>query len=149
MVTDSHHWLTAVMLLPSNFAGFSIFSLEVRICASSTGRPGACAAVIPAPTYLAISSGVSIVASCAPISSLAPCGGLSIGRFCTYKSPSLLLGGGEGKGKGEPTSHLDPCGGPLPLAPAPPSVGGGGSGGGLEGGMACHRSLRVGGLGGS
>jgi len=30
-VTDSHHWLKAVILFLSNFSGFSIFSRNVRI----------------------------------------------------------------------------------------------------------------------
>jgi len=147
MVTDSHHWLKVVMLFPSNFGGFSIFNLKVRIRTSLAGRPGACVATIPAPTNLTISSGVSIVASCAPVGSLAPGGGLPVGRFCTYRSSSLSLGGGEGEG--ELTGRFGTCGGPPPLPPAPLSVSGSGSGGGLEGGMACGRSLQVGGPEGS
>jgi len=138
------------MLFRSNFAGFSIFKLEVRIRTSSTGRPGACAAAILAPTNLAISSGVSIVASCAPVGSLAPGGDLPVGRFCTYKSLSLLLGSGEGEGNMACCPGLG--GEPPPLPPAPPAAGSGGSsgsGGGLEGGIADHLSLLVGGTGAS
>ena len=39
MVTDSYHWLKAVGLFLSNFAGFSIFNLDVRIWASLAGCP--------------------------------------------------------------------------------------------------------------
>jgi len=90
MVTDSHHCLKVVILFPSNFVGFSIFNLEVRIHTSSASLHGACTAAIPTPTNLAISSGMSIVASCAPVGSLAPGGDLPVGRFCTFKSSSLI-----------------------------------------------------------
>jgi len=136
------------MLFLSNIAGFSIFNLEVRIHTLSAGCPRACAATIPAPTNLAITSGVSIVASCAPIGSLALGGGLSVGRFCTYKLSSLSLGSGEGEG------DMAGCPGlgrePPPLPPTPPVAGSGGSsgsGGGLKGGIADRLCLRVGSMG--
>jgi len=113
MVADSHHWLKAVGLLPSNFAGFSIFNLDVRIWASLTGCPVACAAAIPAPTSWAISPGVSMVASWSWVGSLAPGGGLTVGRFRSYRSLSPSLGGDEGDGNAPLRGGLGggPCGG--------------------------------------
>ena len=80
--------------------------------------PTACAAAIPAPTSWAISPGVSMVASRFWVGSLAPGGGLPVGRFRSYRSLSSSLGGGEGEG-GAPL-----CGGlgggpPLPAPPVP------------------------------
>ena len=80
MVTDSHHWLKTVGFFPSNFAGFSIFSLVVLTC-SSVGHAGRRAAAIPAPTNRAISSSVSMVASRSWVGSSVLGGGLPIGRF--------------------------------------------------------------------
>jgi len=79
MVTDSHYWLKAVGLLPSNFAEFSIINLDVRTGASLAGCPAACAAAIPAPTCWAISPGVSMVASWSSVGFLVPGGGLPLG----------------------------------------------------------------------
>ena len=146
-MTDSHHWLKADQLLPSNFLGFSIISLDAFIRASFAGHSGACAAAIPTPTSFAISSSISIVAICALVGSLVPDGGIPMGRFCTYKSLSSLLGGGEGKGDlgGRPG-----LGGVLPpLPPPPPAIGHGGSGGsgGLDSrsaGCLCLHAGKVG-----
>jgi len=98
MVTESHYLLKAVGLFLSNFAGFSIFNLDVCIWASLAGCPTACTAAIPAPTSWAISPGVSIVASWSWIGSLVPGGGLPVGRFLSYRSLLFSLGGVEGKG---------------------------------------------------
>jgi len=75
MVTNSHHWLKTVGFFLSNFAGFSIFSLEVLTCGSA-GHAGIRAAAIPAPTNRAISSGVSMVASRSWVGSSVFSGGL-------------------------------------------------------------------------
>jgi len=64
----------------SNFAGFSIFNLEV-LTWGSVGHAGTCAAAIPAPANRAISSGVSMVASRSQVGSSVLGGGLPIGRF--------------------------------------------------------------------
>ena len=121
MVTDSHHWLKAVGLFLSNLSGFSIFSLEVWIRASVAGRSVPLAAVIPPPTNLAISSGVSMVASWASVGSLVPGESLPIGRFHSYRSLSPLsssLGGGGGEG--DTAGLFSLLGGPLPSPPVPP-----------------------------
>jgi len=106
---------------------------------------------IPAPTNLAISSGVSMVATCARVGSLVPGGGLPVGRFWAYRSSSPSLGGGEGEGEGEPIGCWGLCGGlvpPPPVAPAALTSGRGGSGG-LDGGIAGNLCLRVAGAGAS
>jgi len=144
-VTDSHHWLKADRLFPSNFPGFSIFSLEVGIWGSFTG--GSRTAAIPAPTSLAISSRVSMVASCALMGSLVFGGGLRAGRFWVFRSSSYVLGSGEGEG--DPAGRLGPGGIPPPLPPVPPVAGHGGSSvsGGLDGGSAgrlCLHKRRAG-----
>ena len=116
---------------------------------SGLSRPRA--AAIPALTSLAISSGVSIVATCTHVGSLVPGGGLPTGRFCTYRSSSSQLGGGEGEGEGEgePTGCWGPCGGPVPPPPVVPTAGNGGRGGSgwPDGGMAGRLYLRVAGVG--
>jgi len=148
-VTDFHHWLKVDELFPSNFSGFSIFSLEVFIWfLGCLGLSGTLAAAIPAPTSLAISSGMSMVATCAHVGSLVPGGGLPGGRFCTYRSSSSPLGGGEGEGEGEPTARWGPCGGPIPPPPVAPTVGNSerGGSGGLDGGMAGRLCLRAAGV---
>ena len=120
----------------------------MRTHASFPARSGAWAAAIPAPTSLAISSGVSIVASCALVGSLVCGGGLPAGEPGRYKWSSLsLLGGGEGEG--DAAGLLDLGGEPPPLPPVPPTVGSGGSGGsgGLDAGIAGRRSLLVVGAG--
>jgi len=145
------NWLKADELFLSNFSGFSIFSLEVFTWfAGCSALSGTCAAAIPAPTSLAISSGVSIVATCAHVGSLVPGGGLPVARVCTYRSSSSPLGGGEGEGEaeGEPASRSGPCGGPVPPPPVVPTAGNSGSGG-LDGGMAGRLCLRVAGVGAS
>jgi len=59
MVTDSHYWLKAVVLFPSNFSGFSIFSRDVRI--SSCLVPGTCCALaMPSTTSWTSSWGVNV-----------------------------------------------------------------------------------------
>jgi len=139
---DSHHWLKVVELFPLNFSGFFFFSLEVWIRALFAGPSEPRAAVILAPTNLAISSGMSMVASCAPIGSLVSGGGLPAGRFCTYRSSSSSLGGGEREGD---TAGCPGLGGePPPLPPVLPVAGSGGSSGsgvGLDGGIAERLSL--------
>jgi len=145
MVTDSHHWLKVVELFPSNFLGFSIFSLEVCTQATFAGCSTCCATAIPAPTSLAISPGVSMVASCGSVGSVVPGGGLPVGRFSTYKSSSPSLGGG--KGEGDPPRCPDLGGDPFPLPPMPSTASIGGSGGGLDGGTAAHLVLPVAGAG--
>jgi len=74
--------IEAVGFFPSNFAGFSIFNLEVLGRGSACGA-GNCAATIPAPTNQAISSGVSMVAGRSRVGSSAPGGALPIGRYCS------------------------------------------------------------------
>jgi len=86
--------------------------------------PTACAATIPAPTTWAISPCVSMVASWPSVGSLVPGEGLSVGRFCSYRSLSSSLGGGEGEG------DVPLCGGlgrgrPLPAPPVPWGICGG------------------------
>ena len=156
-MTDSHHWLKVDELFPSNFLGLSIFSLGVFIrLAGCSGLSGTRAAAIPAPTSLTISSGVSMVVTCACVGSLVPGGGLPTGRFCAYKSLSLslsLLGSGEdeGEGEGEPTGCWGPRGGPIPPPPVVPTAGSSGrsGSGGLDGGMADRLRLWVAGVGAS
>jgi len=130
-------------LFPSNFSGFSIFSLEVLIRASFAGHSGARAAAIPAPTSLAISSGVSIVANWALVGSPVPDGGLPAVRFCMYRLSSSLPR--DGMGKGDLDSRSDLGGVPPPLSPLPPAAGHGGSSGsdGLVGGSAGRLCLRA------
>jgi len=146
-VTESHHWLKADELFPSNFSVFSIFCLEPFIRPSFAGRSGARAAAIPAPTSLAISSGVVLVAIGVLVGSLVPGWGLPVGRFCMYKSSSSPLGSGEGKG------DLDGCPGPggilPPLPPPPLAIGHSGSGGSsrLDGGSVARLCLRAGNVG--
>jgi len=148
-VTDSHHWLKVDELFRSNFLGFSIFSLKAFIWALFAGLSGARAATIPAPTSLAISSSVSIVASYALVGSPAPVGGLPAERFCMYRSSSSPLGGVKGEG------DLDGCpglaGDPLPLPPLPPAAGHSGSSGSgvLDGGSAGRLCLHTGEAGAS
>ena len=153
-MTNSHHWLKADELFLSNFPGFSIFSLEVFIrFAGCSGLSATRATAISAPTSLAISSGVSIVATCARIGSLVPGGGLPAGRFGTYRASSSPLGGGEGEGEGEGelTDCWGPSGGPVPPPPVVPTAGnsGRGSSGGLDGGLAGRHYLQVAGVGAS
>ena len=136
-------------LFPSNFSGFSIFNLEVSILGPFTGGSACPAAPIPAPTSLAISSGVNMVASCVLMGSAVPGGCLPVGRFCMNRSSSFSLGGGKGEGEGEPTGWLGPGGGPVLPPPAFLTAGNGGSGGsgGLDGGMVGRLCLRVVGAG--
>ena len=148
-MTDSHHWLKADELFPSNFSEFSIFSLEAFIRFPFAGCSGARAAAIPAPTSLAISSGVSIVATSPLVGSLVPGGSLHGGRFCTYIPLSSSLDNGEGEGDFDGRPGL---GGVLaPLPPQPVAVGHGGSGGssGLDGRSAGRLCLRAGEAGAS
>ena len=49
-MTDSHHWLNAVGLFPSNFSGFSIFSRDVCILASTVGCSSCLALCTPSAT---------------------------------------------------------------------------------------------------
>jgi len=86
-----------------------------------------------------------MVASCGSVGSIVPGGGLPVGRFCTYKSSSPSLGGGECEG--DPPRCTGLGGDPFPLPPAPPTAGIGGSGGGLDGGTAARLILLVGGAG--
>ena len=93
-------------------------SLEVCTWAPLSGYSMACAATIPAATSWAIFPGVSMVASQSWVGSLAPGGGLPVGRFRSYRLLSSLLGGGKGEG-GAPL-----CGGlgggpPLSAPPVP------------------------------
>jgi len=116
----------------------------VVIQASFAGLSGACAAEIPAPTSLAFSSGVSIVAICVLYGSLVPGGGLPVGRFSTYRSSSSPLASGEGK------RDLDGCPGlggilpPLPPMPPAASYGGSSRSGGHDGGSAGRLCLCAG-----
>jgi len=120
-VTDSHHWLKVVEFFPSNFAGFSIFNLEVVILASFAGCFRVHAAVIPAPTSLAVSAGVSMVANCPSVGRFVSGGGFPVGRFRSYRSSSSVsspLGGGEGDGD---TAGLHGLQGGPPPPPVPPA----------------------------
>jgi len=120
----------------------------VRIRASFSACSGARVAAIPVPTSLAISSGVSIVASCALVGSSVSGGGFPAGGPGRYWLSSLSsLGGGEGDG--DAAGLLDLGGEPPHLPPVPPAVGSGGSGGSgrLDTGIAGRRSLLVGGAG--
>jgi len=87
-----------------------------------------------------------MVASCILVGSPEFDGGLPVGKFCTYRSSSLL---DRGKGKGDAAGRLGLGGEPLPLPPVPPAVGSGGSGGsgGLDAGIAGRHSLLMGGAG--
>jgi len=120
MVTDSHHWLKVVELFPSNFFRFFIFNLEVVVLASFMDHSGTRVAMIPAPTSLTISVGVSIVANCPFVGSFVLGGSLPVGRFHSYRSSSSVsssLGGGKGDGDTAGLHAL--LGGPPP--PAPPA----------------------------
>jgi len=91
-----------------------------------------------------------MVASCVLVGSLASDRGLPTGRFCIYRSSLSSLGGGEGERGG--AGHPGLGGEPPPLPPAPPAAGSSGSGGSdgrLEGGIADHLNLQVGGTTGS
>jgi len=92
-----------------------------------------------------------MVATYARVGSLVSGGGLPAGRFCTYRSSSSLLGGGEGEGKGEPTARWGPCGGPVPPPPVAPTAGNSerGGSGGLDSGIAGRLCLRAAGVGAS
>jgi len=94
---------------------------------------------------------VRIVATCARVGSLVPDWSLPAGRFCTYRSSSSQLGGGEGEGEGEgePTGCWGPCGGPVLPPPVVPTAGDSGrsGSGGLDGGMVGRHCLRVVGVG--
>jgi len=79
------------------------------------------------------------------VGSVVPGGGLPVGWFYTYKSSSPSLGGGEGEG--DPPSCPGLGGDPFPLHPAPPAVGIGGSGGGVDSGTAARLVLQIGGAG--
>ena len=89
-----------------------------------SGCSMACAAAIPAPTSWAISPGVSMVTSRSWVGSLAPGGGLPVGKFRSYRSLSPSIGGCEGEG------GVTLCGGlgggpPLPAPPVPWGLSGG------------------------
>jgi len=119
--------------------------------AGCSGLSGPRAAAIPVPTNLAISSGVSLVATCAQVGSLVPGGGLPVGRFWAYRSSSPSLGGGDGDGEGELIGCWDLCGGLVPPPPVVPAVvtSGRSGSGGLDGGIAGRLCLRVAGAGAS
>jgi len=77
------------------------------------------------------------------------CGGFPVGRFCTYRSSSSPLGGGEGESDLDGRPGLG--GDPPPLPPLSPAAGHGRSGGSgeLDGGSAGRLCLRAGEAGAS
>jgi len=110
-----------VEFFPSNFSGFSNFNLEVVILASFTGCFRVYAAVIPAPTNLAVSAGVSMVANCPSIGSFVSGGGFPVGRFCSYRSSSSVSSPlGRCEGDRDTAGLCSLRGGPLP-PPVPPA----------------------------
>jgi len=120
MVTDFHHWLNAIEFFPSNFSGFSILSLEVRI-ASLRGSLSVWARVSASATPFATSLATIRVSTC----------GVGPGFHGPGGEGSLnsRLGGlgGDG-GEGDRRGGGFDAGGPPPV---PPAVNGPCSGGAI------------------